>query len=85
MPSLDIRRGGGLGADSAIPGLDINPPNVNVEGGKPQYSGQRKESNATSQREGLGGWISNLVKRGKDNGEEGSQSGSYRRINQDDD
>ncbi|KAL1391673.1 high affinity glucose transporter [Phyllosticta capitalensis] len=85
VPSLDIRRGGGLGADSAIPGLDINPPNVNVEGGKPQYSGQRKESNATSQREGLGGWISNLVKRGKDNGEEGSQSGSYRRINQDDD
>ncbi|KAK8169545.1 hypothetical protein IWX90DRAFT_485481 [Phyllosticta citrichinensis] len=87
VPSLDIRRGGGLGADNAIPGLDINPPNVNVEGGKPQYSNnsQRKDSNATSQREGLGGWISNLVKRGKDNGEGDSQSGSYRRINQDDD
>lgn len=87
VPSLDIRRGSGLGADNAIPGLDINPPNVNVEGGKPQYSNnsQRKDSNATSQREGLGGWISNLVKRGKDNGEGDSQSGSYRRINQDDD
>ncbi|KAK7533976.1 uncharacterized protein J3D65DRAFT_652531 [Phyllosticta citribraziliensis] len=86
VPSLDIRRSGGLGADNAIPGLDINPPNVNVEGGKPQYSNnsQRKDSNATSQREGLGGWISNLVKRGKDNGEGDSQSGSYRRINQDD-
>ncbi|KAK7524730.1 MFS monosaccharide transporter-like protein [Phyllosticta citriasiana] len=87
VPSLDIRRGGGLGADSAIPGLDINPPSVNVEGGKPQYSNNshRKESNATSQREGLGGWISNLVKRGKDNGEGDSQSGSYRRINNQDD
>ncbi|KAK7554130.1 high affinity glucose transporter [Phyllosticta citricarpa] len=87
VPSLDIRRGGGLGADSAIPGLDINPPSVNVEGGKPQYSNNshRKESNATGQREGLGGWISNLVKRGKDNGEGDSQSGSYRRINNQDD
>ncbi|KAF4542792.1 Sugar/inositol transporter [Lasiodiplodia theobromae] len=79
VPSLDIRRG--VGADNAIPGLDINPPSVPVEGGKPKYS--KPESDERS--EGVGGWISNLVKRSKGNGEGDSQSGSYRRVNQDDD
>lgn len=77
VPSLDIRRGPGI--DNAIPGLDINPPPVQVEGGKPQFS---KDSD--NQSEGVGGWISNLVKRSKGNGEGDSQSGSYRRVNQDD-
>lgn len=78
VPSLDIRRG--VGADNAIPGLDINPPSVSVEGGKPKFSKQDSDDRS----EGVGGWISNLVKRNKGNGEGDSQSGSYRRVNQDD-
>lgn len=71
VPSLDIRR---HGADSAIPGLDIDPPAVGPE------SRGRKESDAN---EGIGGWISNIVKRSKGNGE--GDSGKYKRVGQDDD
>lgn len=73
VPSLDIRRSG-LGADHAIPGLDIDPPTKDVEN-------HRKQMATKEQQEGLGGWISNLVKRGKDNGE--GDSGRYRRVDQD--
>jgi len=69
VPSLDIRR---HGADSAIPGLNIEPP-VGSQG--------RRESDAN---EGIGGWISNIVKRSKGNGEGDSQSGRYKRVGQDD-
>lgn len=81
VPSLDIQRPPGVGADNAIPGLNIDPPNVPIQDGKPILS--RKSS---AQNEGLGGWISNMVKRGKDN-DSASQSGSgqYRRVDQDDD
>ncbi|KAF2180244.1 hypothetical protein K469DRAFT_753477 [Zopfia rhizophila CBS 207.26] len=71
VPSLDIRSGR-HGADHAIPGLDINPPNVEA---------QRKESDAN---EGIGGWISNMVKSSKGNGEGDSSSGKYKRVGQDD-
>ncbi|KAF2085787.1 hypothetical protein K490DRAFT_67384 [Saccharata proteae CBS 121410] len=78
VPSLDIRRSG-VGADNAIPGLNIDPPAVQVEDGKPMLSRQNSETN-----EGVGGWISNLVKRNKGNGEGDSQGGgSYRRVGQD--
>ena len=55
--------------------MDLNPPQVNVESGKPMFS---KEQGAS---EGVGGWISNLVKRGK--GDESSSiggSGRYKRL-----
>lgn len=68
--------------DSAIPDLEIDPPRVEVsDSGKPMYS---KDANDTS--EGVGGWISNLVKRGKGEGENGGAgSGKYKRVGQDDD
>lgn len=70
VPSLDIRR---HGADNAIPGLDIDPPAVETQDGKP------------SENEGIGGWITNIVKRNKGNGEgESSSSGKYKRVGQDD-
>ncbi|KAI9657178.1 MAG: hypothetical protein M1821_003345 [Bathelium mastoideum] len=84
VPSIDLQRGGrgGLGADSAIPGLDINPPAVDVEDGKPILG---KDKDADSQREGVGGWISNLVKRTREGGEGGEGgSGKYKRVGQDD-
>lgn len=67
VPSLDIRRQN-ITADNAIPGLDIDPPS---SVGKGETS------------EGVGGWISNMVKRAKGNGEGDSQSGKYKRLDQD--
>lgn len=83
VPSLDIRRGrpGNFTADNAIPGLDINPPN-RAENGMSQTA-----SGGTQPRsEGIGGWISRMVNRGKSN-DEGSngQAGTYRRLDQNDD
>ncbi|PVI08632.1 hypothetical protein DM02DRAFT_722825 [Periconia macrospinosa] len=68
VPSLDIRSN--RAADNAIPNLDINPP---------ETVGGPKEAD---QGEGIGGWISNIVKKSKGNGE--GDSGKYRRIGQDD-
>lgn len=76
IPALDLRRQG-ITADHAIPGLNINPPSVHS---RPSISRQDSDH-----KEGLGGWISNLVKRNKDNGEGGSGSGRYKRINQQED
>ena len=74
VPSLDIQRpGGAIGPDHAIPGLNINPPNVQGE----------SSSKQAETSEGVGGWISNLVKRGKGNGE-GDGGGEYRKVDQSD-
>ncbi|KAF1961384.1 hypothetical protein CC80DRAFT_589762 [Byssothecium circinans] len=70
VPSLDIR--GNRNIDAVIPGLDINPPDE-ISGSKPKDG---------DQGEGIGGWISNMVKRNK-NGE--GDSGKYKRVGQDDD
>ncbi|KAK3216728.1 hypothetical protein GRF29_1g773195 [Pseudopithomyces chartarum] len=73
VPSLDIRRGA---AESAIPGLNIDPPdNVDSLDSKPAKDGEKGE--------GIGGWISNMVKRTKGNGEGDSSGGQYRRVGQD--
>lgn len=76
VPSLDIRTGR-RAADDSIPGLDIDPPDL--ETGK---SLSKAESEGG---EGIGGWISNMVKRTKGNGEGDSSSGKYKRIGQDED
>lgn len=78
--SLDIRQG--PGADAAIPGLDINPPALEVRDGQPVY--KRQGSERSQPGEGLGGWISNIAKRAK-GGDDASGSGKYKRIEQDDD
>jgi len=70
VPSLDIQ-GGRHGPEGAIPGLDINPPDTEGQSSKSVPS------------EGIGGWISNMVSRGK--GEPDSSSGKYRRVGQNDD
>jgi hypothetical protein len=82
VPSLDIQRPPGVGADHAIPGLNIDPPAVQVQDGKPILSHK-----SSQQSEGLGGWISNMVRRGKDgdSSSQGGGSGQYRRVEQDDD
>jgi hypothetical protein len=76
VPSLDIRgeassSKGRHGADSAIPGLDIEPPN----------DAQVERSGAAQETEGVGGWISNMV--GRMRGDSGA--GEYRRVADDED
>lgn len=80
--SLDIRRApmGNLGADAAIPGLDIDPPEVAVENGKPRPNDRSERG---SHSEGIGGWISRMVKRGKEQSK--SDTSQYRRVDQDED
>jgi hypothetical protein len=75
-PSGNIRSGRRT-AETAIPDLDIDPPDVISQNGK---SSTKPEGEGN---EGIGGWISNMVKRNK-NGEGDSSSGRYRRIGQDD-
>jgi len=73
VPSMDLqRRPGNFDADSAIPGLDINPPD-----------GQDAKMATEDQNEGVGGWISRMVNRSKNNTR--SPSGTYRQVGQDDD
>lgn len=84
VPSMDLRRGmysGGtprLGPSSAIAGLDIDPPHVNIQNGKPRYT---EDNDGLS--EGLGGWISRVVGRGEGSIRSG-KSGRYNALDQDD-
>lgn len=85
VPSLDIRNGalGRFDADSAIPGLDINPPTVSIENGKPHLP---NDNEAVAQNEGIGGWISRMVNRGKkDSKGSKGDAGLYRQLDQSDD
>ncbi|CZT08812.1 related to sugar transport protein STP1 [Rhynchosporium agropyri] len=99
VPSMDLRRGimggsGGqpphLGASNAIPGLDIDPPHVRIENGKPIF-GSVDNGNGEG-GEGVGGWISRMVKRAAGDGEGSSgggsrgssvKSGKYKALNDD--
>jgi len=77
VTSLDMRRQS-LSADNAIPGLDIDPPPVQVKNGRPILSSQ-----SSDHREGFGGWISSMVRRTREEGE--SRSGSYKQVRQEED
>ena len=82
VPSLDIRgRPGHFSADNAIPGLNINPPDRDAESGKPQPP---KENETQDQSNGIGGWISRMVNRSKNNKGANGEAGAYRRLDQDD-
>lgn len=79
VPSLHL---GQHEADAAIPGLDIDPPDVEIRDGKAILSTSRRSS-VTS--EGLGGWISNMVQRTRGNGEGDASSAKYKRVDTDED
>lgn len=68
---------GGDNQDRSIPNMDLEPPEVPEDGG-PQKDMMSKDP---ERGEGLGGWISNLVKKGKGAGEgSAGGSGKYRRV-----
>lgn len=72
---------GAFGADAAIPGLDIDPPDVEYgENGRPMLDrGRRKEQDSG---EGFGSWIGRMVSRTRKDGH-GESRGGYGRVGQD--
>ena len=62
----------------AVPDMDLQPPDVEVQNGKPMLS-----RDSGSEREGVGGWISSIVKRGQGEDGAGGGSGKYSRVGQD--
>lgn len=81
VPSMDLRRGvgttaveNGLGSSLAIPGLDIDPPNVDIRDGVPRYTADRGRG------EGVGGWISRMVGGSSSRGDANSK---YKPLEQD--
>lgn len=77
--SIDIRQGanqpGMFSAGDAIPGLDIDPPDVQLdENGKP-----RGRSDST---QGFGNWIGRMVSRSR---QDSSSRGQYNKVGQDED
>ncbi|KAK2801067.1 hypothetical protein FQN50_007875 [Emmonsiellopsis sp. PD_5] len=80
VPSLDIRRSheAHSAAEYAIPGLDINPPNIDNNKNQSSPSGHEGRSGRSG---GFSGWISNMVGRGRGSGDKGDQ-GRYSRLDQ---
>ncbi|GAM82251.1 hypothetical protein ANO11243_002300 [Dothideomycetidae sp. 11243] len=72
-PVPSFRLGGDENQDRNIPNIDLEPPEVPEDGLKGMTSKDQDRG------EGLGGWISNLVKKGKGEGSAGG-SGRYRRV-----
>ena len=77
VPSLDIR-GARRAPEEAVPGLNIDPPDI-------ESNSKDMSKAGTDNGEGIGGWISNMVKRTKSNGEGDSSSGKYKRVGQNED
>ncbi|GFF43045.1 high-affinity glucose transporter [Aspergillus udagawae] len=84
VPSLDIRRQyGQFGTESAIPGLDIDPPNISAhENSKP--AGLNPLNESSGRPEGIGGWISNMVSRHRAPGPQAKKN-QYRHLRQEED
>ena len=84
--SMDIRRAspqlGHFAASDAIPGLDIDPPEMETgANGQPIPSSRGRSDQA---REGFGGWIGRMVSRTRNRERSDSTRGQYGRIHQDD-
>jgi hypothetical protein len=60
----------------AIPGLDIDPPHVDIRDGVPRYSADNGNG------EGVGGWISRMVTGGGSSSKRGANS-KYKPLDQD--
>ena len=80
-PHLNIRRGR-PGPGDAIPGLNIDPPKVSVENGKPQLASNQSRNNG----DGMGAWVSRILQRGRASGNRNdARSAHYRPLEQVDD
>ena len=84
--SVDIRRTprgpGAFSANDAIPGLDIDPPEINIgPDGKPIDISRGRKADG----EGLGGWIGRMVSRTRRGSGASRSKGQYGKVGQDDD
>lgn len=66
--------------DEQIPDIDVQPPEVDIQNGKAMLAKDNE-----SDREGVGGWISKMVKRGKSDENTNGGSGKYKKVGQSDD
>jgi len=66
-----------LGSESGepVPDMALQPPDVEIQDGKPMLGGKEEG-------EGVGGWISKMVKSTKGENGGGSGSGKYQRVGQ---
>jgi hypothetical protein len=83
--SIDIRQGGNqpgqFSAQDAIPGLDIDPPHIEIgPDGKPIESSRGRQADG----EGLGGWIGRMVSRNRRDRSDSAAQGRYAKVGQDD-
>jgi hypothetical protein len=92
--SFDIRQGtpqpGDFGADAAIPGLDINPTDVEIgQDGKPIDADAPRGRNTMSEdrSQGVGDWIGRMMSRTRRerNGRGARSKNGYGRVGQDED
>jgi hypothetical protein len=74
-PLGSFRLGGEEG--ESVPDMALQPPDVDIQDGKPMLPPKEGEG------EGVGGWISKMVKNGKSEAN-GSGSGKYQRVGQED-
>ena len=81
IPSLDIRGRAGFGSAAAIPGLGIDPPNVDDEEG----DGKPQQAQNNSGHGGIGGWFSRVVGRGRQKSGDSSNGGRYAPLGQGED
>jgi hypothetical protein len=83
--SIDIRQGmqpGAFSASDAIPGLDIDPPDIETgPDGKPVETSRGRNANG----EGLGGWIGRMVSRTRNERSASASKGRYDKVDQDED
>jgi hypothetical protein len=85
--SIDIRRStprgpGTFGASDAIPGLDIDPPDITLgPDGQPVDSSRGHSANG----EGFGGWIGRMVSRTRRDRSGSFSQGRYGKVDQDGD
>jgi hypothetical protein len=90
--SIDIQQGtprpSDLGADAAIPGLEIDPPDVEIgQNGKPIYTDRPRGRNIMSEdrSEGVGGWIGRMISRTRGERSGTAAKNGYGRVGQDED
>lgn len=81
---LDMRQNapqpGAFHSDAAIPGLDIDPPDIGyAENGKPIFDRGRKREQEGG--EGFGSWIARMVSRSRKDSQ-GESRGGYGRVGQ---
>lgn len=84
--SIDIRRGGPrpsgrYDADDAIPGLDIDPPDMNVDANGSVVESSRGRRVGTG--EAIGGWIGRIMSRtrGRETSSSSSRGGNNNNAN----